>query len=66
MVSFKLTGQTWPYIHGCSHQPTEILEIHLDPQIKGYSGPNGSGLAASSMLASAGNISAISSKSVVL
>ena len=73
MVLFKLTGQAWPYIDHCSHQPTGILafmlmdlvcswvtDCHLDPRITGYSGPNGSTLAASSMLASAGNISAIS------
>ena len=29
MVLFKLTGQAWPYIHGCSHQPTGILALML-------------------------------------
>ena len=29
MVLFKLTGQAWPYFHGCSHQPTEILALML-------------------------------------
>ena len=29
MVLFKLTGQDWHYIHGCSHQPTGILALML-------------------------------------
>ncbi len=39
---------------------------HWGPLITGYSGPNGSGLAAFSMLASAGSILAISPISVVI